>query len=469
MPKPKISRFVVLGDSLSDRDTLEKLWKYGLPMRLLSGLSWLSPDGRFTNGLVWDDALAAKLASELLIREQTAKRTGATFASTSADIADAILAKTSKLHHTEQSAYSLDDDQFVRFKQHEDFFRTFAEGGLTAHSYKGTLSTSPTRFVTRFLLSTLEAKRNLLFADDAKHQYGPIHKAQTLVLEESGVNDLITANRAPSDKEVDLLITARINNIREMIKHGYKQFMLFTLPDISKTPFYQNTGPVRQEQAKACIDRANQRLSIELASLRAEFDDETYRFELFDLHGLFNQVYDNPKAYGFDPKKLNEPYTESVDFRADKAHLHDKHGHLFWDILHPSGHMHEIAAERVLDKILKTFELLDVSEHEQSDKAQDIDETHLIDAFHIAYQQAWQRDQSQTGWFYRPQSNLKDSDMESLEQLFHHALADGGARSKQVMIELGWINQAGNCVSTLPTIQQAYVHYLHPNAKVMPG
>lgn len=459
MPKPQIARFVVLGDSLSDRKTLEHLWKYGLPMGYLSGLSSLSPEGRFTNGLVWDDALAAKLASELLIRETRANTKEASFSNRSADIADAILDKSSKLHRTEQAAYSLEKDTFVGFKEHPDFFRTFAEGGLTAHDYKGALSISPTRFVTRFLLSTLEAKRNLLFADDAKHQYGPLHKAQTLVIEESGINDLVTANRDPSDIEVDLLIKARVDNVREMIKHGYKRFMLFNLPDISKTPLYHHAGPLKQAQAKACIDKANAKLATQLAELRAEFDDDAYHFELFDLHALFDEVYDHPKRHGFDPKRLHEPYTESRDFQKDRAHLHDQHGHLFWDPLHPSGHVHEIAAENIQDKILSTFELLDISQTPAGKKADDIDQTHLLDAFHLAYQQALQKDQAQRSLFYWPRSNLRDQDLDSLESLFHHALMHGGERSKEVMIELGWINTEGRLCSQLPTLVDAFQRY----------
>ena len=52
--RKKITQLIIMGDSLSDRGTLNQRKLFGLiPMSYLSGLSSKSPRGRFTNGFLW--------------------------------------------------------------------------------------------------------------------------------------------------------------------------------------------------------------------------------------------------------------------------------------------------------------------------------------------------------------------------------------------------------------------------------
>jgi hypothetical protein len=66
----KISRFVTLGDSLSDRGTMNNRYLFGfIPMKWVAGLSGESPAGRFTNGLAWSDHIVAMFSNSFFINE----------------------------------------------------------------------------------------------------------------------------------------------------------------------------------------------------------------------------------------------------------------------------------------------------------------------------------------------------------------------------------------------------------------
>lgn len=65
---PSISYFVMMGDSLSDRGTMDHRRLLNLiPMKWLSGLAHKSPEGRFTNGLTWLDDVSALVAEQFTI------------------------------------------------------------------------------------------------------------------------------------------------------------------------------------------------------------------------------------------------------------------------------------------------------------------------------------------------------------------------------------------------------------------
>ncbi|VVC75314.1 hypothetical protein AQUSIP_06030 [Aquicella siphonis] len=72
--KPTISHFVMMGDSLSDRGTMDRRKLFGvIPMSWLSGLAGRSPRGRFTNGFAWSDYISAMLADEFIIQHAEKK------------------------------------------------------------------------------------------------------------------------------------------------------------------------------------------------------------------------------------------------------------------------------------------------------------------------------------------------------------------------------------------------------------
>src|SRR5690348_16949398 len=109
--KYDISHIIMMGDSLSDRGRINHRLLFGIiPMRWVSGLEGVSPDGRFTNGLAWTDHLAASLANEFIIDKlEINKKYNAS------DIADAVINRDPKIEKMIHDYFNLKNDLFVKF------------------------------------------------------------------------------------------------------------------------------------------------------------------------------------------------------------------------------------------------------------------------------------------------------------------------------------------------------------------
>lgn len=154
----RISRLVVLGDSLSDRGTLDKRKLLGfIPMALLSGLYGKSPKGRFTNGYLWGDYYCSAIAEGFQIEDVRKKLNLPHTASANADISDEFLSNK-KLHQENETDFSLNNDQHILFEGTR-FARFYCEGGLSAYDYSSNFTLDPTKEVPRLILSSLDKKR----------------------------------------------------------------------------------------------------------------------------------------------------------------------------------------------------------------------------------------------------------------------------------------------------------------------
>lgn len=70
----KISRMIVLGDSLSDRDTFNKRKLFGfIPLGDLYEVGFDAPRGRFTNGFVWGDYFVTAIIEEFQLDDARKK------------------------------------------------------------------------------------------------------------------------------------------------------------------------------------------------------------------------------------------------------------------------------------------------------------------------------------------------------------------------------------------------------------
>ncbi len=361
----KITRIVTLGDSLSDRGTLDKRKLLGLlPMSYLSGLSSKSPRGRFTNGFLWGDFVSATTAEQFEIDRVRKKLKVLDDARANADIADEFIANDHELRTKNEQAFSLNDDEHVLFNG-ERFARYYCEGGLTAHDYFTDFTFKPTEEFSRLILSTLDSKREELFADDKKYKISQFEKSETLVVEWSGANDLITVNSEPSNKEADKAVAARIRNIEEMVANGYRNFSLFNLPDLSLTPRFQVRDQKSRDNASKCSTYFNYQLEKQCQALNEKYKKLHIPINLsvFDINGLFSEVYANPEEYEFDKQKLKTPYTQSEEFKQNEAnpvdrqeHISPSKGYMFWDDVHPTAEMHAWLAVKFQAKYTnKTF------------------------------------------------------------------------------------------------------------------
>lgn len=444
---------VMMGDSLSDRGTADRDYVFGcLPLKFLSGLVGTSPKGRFTNGYVWADVISSFFASDFMIKQIKKK-----YGYTDEDIANAIISKEKKIMDKLIYDYNLDNDLFVKFEG-RDFIRSYDEGGLSAYNYAWKLSSSITRFFSRIILSTLEKKREKLLAYDKEHQLTPRHKAQSLVIEWSGANDLITVNAEPSIAEVDRAIKERIKNIEILIQNGYRNFVWFNLPDLSLTPRFQNMtgeeGVKARENAHQCVVYFNQELDKACQKFKTMYTHCS--FDVFDINSVFSKAYNNPEQYGLDPNKLKQPYKTSPDFKILPNGTSPAKGYPFWDDIHPTADVHAILANEFYKKYKPKFEFTEPESEKAPEAELNISATDLQKAFYTCYNDKLTKDRN--SFFGSHRKSKIDYKNASLEEIFKHALYEKGSRTRKVLSELQWLDDSGKVQLNIPVLKEAMMN-----------
>jgi ribosomal protein L29 len=335
MRRPVIKHKVVFGDSLSDRGLLglEELLAFG------GGLTGESPRWRFANGFGWVDLVASFGMAEFTVNEFKARRkellaeldelkkeeqTGQIVRS-QIDTIRQIVAQVDdndlpELFTKFRQAFNLDNPRAVLYNG-ERYIRTYAIGGATAAVWGldlDELVEETSDDISRLLLANLKEQRKELFADDRRYRVTDKEKEETLVVDLSGANDLITVNDRPTKKIADEAIKARIENIKELIEKGYRNFVLINLPDFSLTPRFQNSSEEERENAHEVIEYFNRELARKVEKLKAKYDEDCF-FDIFDVNGIFVDAYEHPEKYGFDPELLTQYYTESKELEEAKG------------------------------------------------------------------------------------------------------------------------------------------------------
>ena len=362
----RICQIVVMGDSLSDRGTLDKRDLLGfIPMSYVSGLSGKSPKGRFTNGFLWADYVSATTVQQFEINNRRRKLNIPHTARSNADLGDEFLSNE-RLREKNRNAFSLNDDRHVFFNG-KRFARFYCEGGLTSYDYAWEFTFDPTREASRLILSTLKDKRDELFEDDERYSVSCLEKAETLIIEWSGANDLITVNAKPTRKEAERAVNERILNIEKMVKKGYRNFVLFNQPDLALTPRYQAKSKKEQDNASKWCEYFNTQLAAKCAELNNKYKalDIPLNLDVFDVATLFKKVYSNPEPYQFETAKLKTPYTKSADFEKNQknpeyeaAQISPSEGYMFWDDVHPTADMHSWLAEKFRELFATLYEFM---------------------------------------------------------------------------------------------------------------
>ena len=458
-----IKHLVVMGDSLSDRGTMDHRKLLGLiPMDTLSGLkAKATPDGRFTNGYNWADDLAVRLAIQFELQEFRVQD-----GMTVEEVTEALDRGDKRVKDVINGSFFLADSQHIRF-QGTDLMRSYAEGGLTAHDYRESLDgldiSSPSDAAgeegARLTVATLSQKREALIKEDRANKLSKTHKSQSLIIEWSGANDLITVNKNPSAEAVNKAVKARIENIEALIQQGYRNFVLYNLPDLSLTPRFQNASEDERDNAHAMSLLFNEKLSQAVAKLKHHYP-RSCQIELFDIGAQFTDMYQYPEEYGFDPEKQKTPYTSTNEFKSEKNESPSE-GYMFWDDVHPTAQMHEQLSIKAYAFITEKFRLS--SPHELSepyDVAQG-----LVDSFTYDYDSRLKSDKSAwiVGFFRNSRLVIdpKASPQEKLDAIFDHAINNKGYRTREILQELGWLDKNNHLPkdSELPSpLVDAYQH-----------
>lgn len=401
--KSLIEDIVVIGDSLSDRGGMAERELFEvIPMELVSGLSRISLTHRFTNGMVWTDYVAANFAAE-----------------------------------SGFSSVNLNDPMRVTTDTGETVMRTFCEGGITSHNYVGRPTLNVGNGAKQQILNNLDVLRERLFNDDDLIGTTQKIKAKTLVVEWSGANDLLTINSEPTVKAAEDAVTARINNVKEMIKKGYRHFALLTLPDLSLVPRYQAKSEHDQQIIRTVVKGFNERLIEEVKKLENAHSNCT--FMVHDTNPLFKDAFNNPGKYGLDKAKRSVPFTESEGFRLGG----DAGGFMFNDDVHPTTRVHQELAKDFQFAVKAKYLLH--APHES-----------LMQIYREQYGARWEKDRSKCcGFFYK--SNIEHTrDALTVEEVLRHALVEKGGRTRDVLIKLGWIDSKNRLSSKNPHIVSAF-------------
>lgn len=452
MKKHNISHLVMMGDSLSDRGTLyRRKWLGFIPMRILSGLEGHSPKGRFSNGYVWSDVFSSELAEEFIIKKFEKKGLS------DSDIADGVIDQDPNVDPQVHNAYSLKNDQAVRYLG-EEFVRNYDEGGLTAHDYSWWPSKSITRYFSRLILATLGHKREELLNFDRSQHLSKKHKAETLVIEWSGANDLITVNERPSKEEVDRAIADRIKNVEKLMKNGYHHFVLFNLPDLSLTPRYQKKNKKEQQNAHDCSEYFNQELAKACKQLQEKYP--YFSIDVFDVNTEFNELYNNPERYFFDREKRTEPYIKSQKFEInEKNHTSPGKKYMFWDDVHPTAEVQELLARKLREQIQGKYNFFPPKVEAEQEPILEISAKELCALFKTHYTKQLTQDRNSFFNCLR-HSNLainfaKTEPEEALKEILKHALYGGGNRTRSVITKLRWIDKQGHLNLNIPALKTA--------------
>lgn len=468
MKPTNVSSIVLMGDSLSDRGTMSKR----RIMERLSGLRAKSPEGRFTNGFTWDDDFCAERANEFSIKQLERARAASQQDEAlealdlpghqehrapvldGTDVADGLIDGDEEVTNVVRHSYTLDNNLRIDYEG-VPFARSYAEGGLTAHNWRWEFISSLVLFFSRMALSTLGKKRNELLADDIANEITPEQKAETLIIEWSGANDLITVNKSPTFAEVDKAVQARIENIRELMKTGYKHFVLFNLPDLGLTPRYKNTDG--EANARACSQYFNTQLEVACRALAAENNADNnphFSIEVFDVSTIFSRIYHDPTTHGFDSEKRSKAYTSSDEFIITKDHTSPAPGFMFWDDVHPTARMHYTLANQLYNKLSTEYNIVQPRLGARDKIRLDLSESELVAEFRRSYSKKLREDKSHYFGFFR-RSNIAYHSVDNLETILEHALYNGGYRSLNVIQELGWLDDRKNLIPDCPALKEA--------------
>ncbi len=490
--KPTISTFNLYSDSLSDLGVTDNRKIGPIPMSWITGLATDSPRGLFSNGYGWAEYLITSISNRFLINTATHHNALHVHHNlNSADIADDILTGQNKPHAIEPIAanldvadrlltdtkfdqlidrsYDLGHDKYIRY-QGRDILRSYAEGGVTAHNYRWSFTPNIKLFFTRLILRNLTDKRKASFEYNKQHKITAKQKSETLVFEWTGANDLITVNESPTRGEADKAVMARINNLKKLVEHGYRNIILMNLPNLSKVPRFANMkgdeGEAKRANAGLVSDYFNEQLRAQVDATAAELKQKypDVNIELFDVNQIFLALYNDTlnETHLFPGKlskdKLNKPFVDSKDFN-NKNGISSATGYFFWDDVHPAADTLAIIADILTQHCREKFNFVPP----KADTAQS-----LCDEFrnHLKTQLSADRNRffSQYKSYQAPALDPTHP-QRTLQAILAHAKTKEGKLTQEILTELGWCDANGALNTKMPPLKMAQLSTEHRKEK----
>lgn len=156
-----------------------------------------------------------------------------------------------------------------------------------------------------------------------------------------GGNDYLFGGNSSTDQTVQNLLAA----VNTLATAGAKNIIVFNLPDMGKTPFALATQQ-SQTLTKLTIDHKN-KLAENLTALKS-INPEINLLSV-DVFSLFNQVVNNPGAFGFTD--VNTPCVVGSLTNITSVCTGDPNNFLFFDGVHPTSNAHRLIADAALSAI----------------------------------------------------------------------------------------------------------------------
>jgi len=174
--------------------------------------------------------------------------------------------------------------------------------------------------------------------------YNPANTLFTVFI---GGNDLVNY-----DSNVATVLSGETTAIQTLINSGAKNILVMELPDVSKAPVFQIDTDAATVQAEVISLRSQ--LVAYVQGLQAQYGSALH-IEIFDTYTLFNNVLANPSAYGVTnttqsclniTSDSSANYFESHSLRSG-CNSSTVGGYMFWDLLHPTTHTHQVLGNAV--------------------------------------------------------------------------------------------------------------------------
>lgn len=188
-----------------------------------------------------------------------------------------------------------------------------------------------------------------------------------------GGNDYLDEKHEDGMQLATEVVDGIVNNVKTLIQHGAKNFLMMDLPDLSKIPYSQQVSDGRAERLYNLSQLHHAKIYDAILQLQRDYSNLSFTY--IDVYHLFNDILDNLDAY-------NQKYHTHLSNKTDacwqggyalqtegnialdvamdvgrnaamgKKPCNSPEQYVFWDQIHPTTTVHYIFAEIVKEKLL---------------------------------------------------------------------------------------------------------------------
>ena len=181
------------------------------------------------------------------------------------------------------------------------------------------------------------------FLDDVGGQ-APSDALYVLEFGGNDTRDILASLQVGGDPSVIIsqAATSIANNIYILWLNGARKFLVWNIPDLSKTPAIRTMGTGVQQAVYGLLDvYFNPAINTALNSVSLLPGIEIKRFDAF---GIVNEIVVNPGDYG-----LEVVNAACVTPKVPPFNCNEPDEYLFWDGIHPTKAVHGILAQEVAE------------------------------------------------------------------------------------------------------------------------